>query len=170
MTQKLVETLLVQRESYFTDFSDLRKYRGKPVYIFIYEKIFVGTTSLTAMNSFMERSKAHELHATEDQESNDELMVLYGIPLDVENLPYEIKELAPKASFWALHNMYSNGASWSECFRLEEATEKIEGWYKEFEEYKPETEDMAILCGFEPEFYLQIKKPIWLEPGKGYGI
>jgi len=85
---------------------DLQKHVGKMVYLVFHDECMVGSTRLAEINEYMASEDILDSYADDPSA----LTVLYGLVLDVRELPVEIPDGMPEAyNLWAIkHDNYSS--------------------------------------------------------------
>jgi len=137
------------------DIKDLNGNVGKNAYLLIVDDILIGSTRKSDINDYL--ADENPLLAPENYDQND-VMLLYGLVLNIKELPYELPKELEKNNIWVFQKVQASALlGMVECeivLDMQEATEVIE---KCIATEHTDIDDFAIIIGYEMDLIIQIK-------------
>jgi len=134
---------------------DLQKYVGKMVYLLFYSENMVGSTKLTDINAFMASEGILEIYS----EDPSDMELLYGLVLNVEDLPMEMPDDMPKdyKLYTLKHDAYST-IEREEADDFEAAAEYVE-WGIDDCDFSLDIDDFSVIFAKKMILTIQTMSP-----------
>lgn len=136
------------------DVEDLNDDVGKNVYLLVIDDILLGSTRKSDINDYLAGDKA--LLSPDNYEEGNTLL-LYGLVLDIRELPYELPKELKDNEIWIFQRNQETVLMGMVTYRtvpnMKEATKIIE---QSIAAEDIEVDDFAIVIGSEIELIIQI--------------